>query len=124
MKKMDPCSTTDHSHKNTRWIYVSTKSHINCDKVLRNLGNRKKWRCYGRPNVFNPNCRKVRILTMSTTRNKLSKVNMIIVYFPILVNNFYPIFPIEAVHHHLFPYLFIVTIFPIPCNNCPHDPIP
>ena len=41
MNKVDPYSTIDHSHKNTRWIYVSAKCHIKCDKVLRNLGNRK-----------------------------------------------------------------------------------
>ena len=41
MNKVDPCSTINHSHKNTRWIYVSTKCHIKCNKVLRNLGNRK-----------------------------------------------------------------------------------
>ena len=42
MNKMDPCSTIDHSHKSTRWIYVSAKCHIKYNKVLRNLGNRKK----------------------------------------------------------------------------------
>ena len=41
MKKVDPCSTIDHSHKNTRWIYVLAKCQINCNKVLCNLGNRK-----------------------------------------------------------------------------------
>ena len=41
MNKVDPYSTIDHSHKNTRWIYVSAKFHIKCNKVLRNLGNRK-----------------------------------------------------------------------------------
>ena len=41
MNKVDPCSTINHSHKNTRWIYVSTKFHMKCDKILRKLGNRK-----------------------------------------------------------------------------------
>ena len=41
MNKVDPCSTIDHSHKNTRWIYVSAKCHIKHNNVLRNLGNRK-----------------------------------------------------------------------------------
>ena len=41
MNKVDPCSTIDHSHKNTRWIYVSGKCHIKCNKVLHNLGNSK-----------------------------------------------------------------------------------
>ena len=41
MNNMDQCSTIDHSTKNTRWIYVSAKCHIKCDKVLRILGNRK-----------------------------------------------------------------------------------
>ena len=41
MNKVDPCSTIDHSHKNTRWIYVSAKCHIKCNKVLRNFGNSK-----------------------------------------------------------------------------------
>jgi len=42
MNKVDPCSTIDHSHKNTRWIYVLAKCHIKYNKVLRNLGNSKK----------------------------------------------------------------------------------
>ena len=42
MNKVDPCSTIDHSHKNTRWIYVSVKVHIKYNKVLRNSGNSKK----------------------------------------------------------------------------------
>ena len=41
MNKVDPCSTIDHSHKNTRWIYVSSKCHIKYNKVLCNLGNSK-----------------------------------------------------------------------------------
>ena len=41
MNKVDPCSTIDHSHKNTGWIYVSEKCHINCN-ILHSLGNRKK----------------------------------------------------------------------------------
>ena len=41
MNKVDPCLTIDHSHKNTRWIYVSAKCHMKCNKVLRNLGNSK-----------------------------------------------------------------------------------
>ena len=41
VNKVDPCSTIDHSHKDTRWIYVSPKCHMKCDKVLRNSGNRK-----------------------------------------------------------------------------------
>ena len=41
MNKVDLCSTIDHRHKNTRWIYVSAKCHIKCNKVLLNLGNRK-----------------------------------------------------------------------------------
>ena len=41
MNKVDPCSTIDYSHKNIRWIYVSAKCHIKCNKFLRNLGNRK-----------------------------------------------------------------------------------
>ena len=55
MNKVDPYSTIDHSHKNTRWIYVSEKCHIKCNKVLCNSGNSKKWQCYCRPKVFNPN---------------------------------------------------------------------
>ena len=55
MNKVDPYSTIDHSQKNTRWIYVSAKSHIKYNKVLRSLGNSKKWQCYCRPKVFNPN---------------------------------------------------------------------
>ena len=55
MNKVDPCSTIDHSHKNTRWIYVSAKCHIKCNKVLHNSGNSKKWQRYCRPKVFNPN---------------------------------------------------------------------
>ena len=42
MNKVDPYSTIDHSHKNTRWIYVSVKCHIKCNKVLRSMGNSKK----------------------------------------------------------------------------------
>ena len=41
MNKVDPCATIDHSHKYTRWIYVSAKCHIKYNKVLCNLGNRK-----------------------------------------------------------------------------------
>ena len=41
MNKVDLCSTIDHSHKNIRWIYVSAKFHMKCDKVLRSLGNSK-----------------------------------------------------------------------------------
>ena len=41
MNKVDPYSTIDHSHKNTRWIYVLAKCHIKCNKVLCNLGIRK-----------------------------------------------------------------------------------
>ena len=41
MNKVDPCSTIDHSHKNTRSIYVSVKCHIKCNKFVRNLGNSK-----------------------------------------------------------------------------------
>ena len=41
MNKVDPYSIIDHSHKNTRWIYVSAKCHIKCNKVLRSLGNSK-----------------------------------------------------------------------------------
>ena len=41
MNKVDPCSTIGHSHKNTRWIYVSAKFHIKYNKVLCNLGNSK-----------------------------------------------------------------------------------
>ena len=41
MNKVDPCSTIDHSHKNTRWIYFLAKCHIKCDNVLRSLANRK-----------------------------------------------------------------------------------
>ena len=41
MNKVDPYSTIDHSHKNTRWFYVSAKCHMKSDKVLRNLSNRK-----------------------------------------------------------------------------------
>ena len=54
MNKVDPCSTIENSHKNT-WIYVSAKCHMKCDKVLCNSDNRKKWRCYYWPKVFNPN---------------------------------------------------------------------
>ena len=41
MNKVDPCSKIDHSHKNTRYIYVSSKCHIKYNKVLHSLGNRK-----------------------------------------------------------------------------------
>ena len=41
MNKVDPYSKIDHSQKNTRWIYVVAKCHIKCNKILRNLGNRK-----------------------------------------------------------------------------------
>ena len=40
MNKVDPCSTIDHSHKNTRWMIIE-KCHIKCNKVLCNSGNRK-----------------------------------------------------------------------------------
>ena len=74
MNKVDPCSTIDHSHKNTRWIYVSAKSHIKYNKVLRNSGNSKKDNATVGPKVFNPNRpKKVRILTM---RIKELKSNM------------------------------------------------
>ena len=64
MNKVDPCSTIDPSHKNTRWIYVSTKFHMKCDKVLCNSSNRKIGWCYCHPKVFYPNLPKVWILTM------------------------------------------------------------
>ena len=41
MNKVDPYSKIDHSHKHTRWIYVSAKFHIKYNKVLRSLGNSK-----------------------------------------------------------------------------------
>ena len=41
MNKVDPCSTINHSHKNTSWIYVSAKCHIKYNKFLHNLGNSK-----------------------------------------------------------------------------------
>ena len=72
MNKVDPYSTIDHSHKNTRWIYVSAKCHIKYNKVLRNLGNSKSDNATVGPKVFNPNRpKKVRILTM---RNKGAEV--------------------------------------------------
>ena len=67
MNKVDPCSTIDHSHKNTRWIYVPAKSHMKCNKFLRNLGNSKRGQCYCRPKVFNP------ILPKSTNLNHANK---------------------------------------------------
>ena len=41
INKVDPYSKINNSHKNTRWIYVSAKCHIKCNKVLCNLGNSK-----------------------------------------------------------------------------------
>ena len=41
MNKVDTYSTIDHSHKNTRWIYVSAKCHIKYNNVLHNSGNSK-----------------------------------------------------------------------------------
>ena len=74
MNKVDPCSTIDHSHKNTRWIYVSAKCHI---KITRSCATRaiaKNEDATVGPKVFNPNRpKKVRILTM---RIKELKSNM------------------------------------------------
>ena len=44
MNKVNLCSTIDHNQKNTRWIYVSAKCHMKCDKVLHNLGDKKNMR--------------------------------------------------------------------------------
>ena len=73
MNKVDPCSTIHHSHKNTRWIYVSTKCHIKCNKVLHSLGNRKNDDATISPRSSIQTAEKVRILTM---RIKELKLNM------------------------------------------------
>ena len=64
MNKVDPYSTIEHSHKNTRWIYVSAKCHIKCDKVLRILGNRKMIMLLSAQGLQSKPSQKVRILTM------------------------------------------------------------
>ena len=64
MNKVDPYSTIDHRHKNTRWIYVSAKCHIKCNKVLRSLGNRKNDDAIFSPRYSIQTTQKVRILTM------------------------------------------------------------
>ena len=75
MNKVDPCSTINHSHKNTKWIYVSTKCHIKCNKVLCSLGNSKKKTNDATvgPSSSIQTAQKVRILTM---RIKELKSNM------------------------------------------------
>ena len=74
MNKVDPCSTIDHSHKNTRWIYVSVKCHINITRSCATRAIAKDDNATGNPKVFNPNRpKKVRILTM---RIKELKSNM------------------------------------------------
>ena len=64
MNKVDPYSTIDHSHKNTRWIYVSAKCHIKCNKVLRSLGNSKNDDATVGPMYSIQTIKKVRILAM------------------------------------------------------------
>ena len=73
MNKVDACSTIDHSHKNTKWIYVSEKYHIKCNKVLRILGNRKNDDATVRPRSSIQTAQKVQILTV---RIKELKSNM------------------------------------------------
>ena len=73
MNKVDPYSTIDHSHKNTRWIYVSAKCHIKYNKVLRNSGNSKNDDATVSPRSSIQTAQKVRILTM---RIKELKSNM------------------------------------------------
>ena len=64
MNKVDPYSTIDHSHKNTRWIYVSAKCHIKCNKVLCSFENRKNDDAIFVPRYSIQTAQKVRILTM------------------------------------------------------------
>ena len=73
MNKVDPCSTIEHSHKNTRWIYVSAKYHIKCDKVLHNSSNSKNDDATISPRSSIQTTQKIRILTM---RIKELKSNM------------------------------------------------
>ena len=73
MNKVGPCSRIDHSHKNTRWIYVSTKFHIKCDKVLHSLGNSKMMMLLSAQGLQSKSPKKVWILTM---RIKDLKSNM------------------------------------------------
>ena len=74
MNKLDPCSTIDHSHKNTRWIYVSAKCHIKITRSCATWAIAKDDNATVSPKVFNPNHpKKVQILTM---RIKELKSNM------------------------------------------------
>ena len=73
MNKVDPCLTIGHSHKNTRWIYVSAKCHIKYNKVLCNLGDSKNDDATVGPRSSIQTAQKVRILTM---RIKELKSNM------------------------------------------------
>ena len=70
MNKVDPCSTIDHTHKNTRWIYVSAKCHIKCNKVLCNLGNSKNDDATISPRSSIQTSQKVQILTMQVKELK------------------------------------------------------
>ena len=73
INKVDPCSTINHSHKNTRWIYVSAKCHMKCDKVLHSLGNSKNDDATVSPRSSIQTAQMVQILTM---RLKELKSNM------------------------------------------------
>ena len=83
MNKVDPYSTIDHSHKNTRWIYVSKKCRIKCDKVLRSLGNRKNDDAIVSPKSPIQTVQKVQILTMQIKELKYNMVEI----FLLSVNN-------------------------------------
>ena len=74
MNKVDLYSTIDHSHKNTRWIYVSAKCHIKITRSCATWAIAKDDNATVGPKVFNPNRPKnVRILSM---RIKELKSNM------------------------------------------------
>ena len=55
MNKVDPYSTIDHSHKNTRWIYVSAKCHIKITWSCATWAIEKDDNATVSPKVFNPN---------------------------------------------------------------------
>ena len=71
MNKVDPCSSNDHSHKNTRWIYVSAKFHMRYNKVLLILGNSKmNDDATVGPRSLIQTAQKVQILTMQIKEKK------------------------------------------------------
>ena len=62
-----------HSTSKMKMIFFGKACHIECNKVLHNLGNRKIWRSYYRPKVFNSNLPKIWLLTMEIKEVNLKR---------------------------------------------------